>query len=482
MSASWDESSSGALASPFAPTGEERRDGWRGAGELDELTEFGEVEERHEHGDWGGHVESFAPADMPAAGEEQLEDEDAIYAASLAESGHAATGAQSPMSEIPDLGTAAGEAAYGEDWLFPVGPIMPSPTIPAPAGPAGGTAQRSGTVTVAGTAVPIRVPPPCVAVPVLSTPERPCAGVDSTRFAGIAEVANFAGRIADCYANRMAQRRQRERRAKAQDEAERQARATKVPNETRVARAQRIAAARSAVQPEPVETVRTDIRARYRKFLEDEYRDTIIGARNRWAGKCRLDSVSRQWMHGVREQLDFVTLGTGGRGLVGFAPPPRPAGGDQLVNIEAPATTDGGAKVQPIMNAFLRELRARSPGHSAYNYPSHGGGAFNARGYSIDIELRGGKDERGFYPRQAAVQFLLAVDAAARAAGVEWRAIYNDYAVAAAISQHLDRKRVIFVGHPRRGGRRIGLNWHGPLILHFHVDITPRPAPGPSKE
>ena len=124
------------------------------------------------------------------------------------------------MTEIPDLGSAAGEATYGEDWLFPVGPIMPSPTIPVPVGPAGGTARPSGTVTVPGAAVPIRVPPPCVAVPALSTPQRSCAGVDSTGFAGIAEVANFAGKIADCYANRMAQRRQRERQAKAQDQAE----------------------------------------------------------------------------------------------------------------------------------------------------------------------------------------------------------------------------------------------------------------------
>jgi hypothetical protein len=461
MSASWDETGAGGLASPFAPTGEEGPTGCRGAGELDALDE---LEERGEWGEWGewresdesdGNVEAYAGADTPEAGEELLEDESAIYAASQA----AAEDSQ---------------AAYREDWFLPLG--IPTPTIPAPAGPAGGAARGPAPVTGAGAAIPIPVPPPCVAVPALAGPERPCAGVDSTRFAGSPEVAAFAGRIADCYANRMAQRRQRERHAKAQDQAVRQARAAKVPGETAAARAQRIAAARAAVPAEPVETVRADIRGKYLKFLEDEYRDTIIGARNRWAGKCRLDSVSRQWMHGVREQLDFITLGTGGRGLVAFAPPPRPAGGDQLVDIEPPATTDGGAKVQPVMNTFLRELRARAPGHRAYNYPSHGGGAFNARGYSIDIELRGGKDDRGFYPRPAAVRFLLAIDGAARAAGVEWRAIYNDYAVAAAVNQHLDRKRVIFVGHPRRGGRRIGLNWHGPLILHFHVDITPRSA------
>jgi hypothetical protein len=469
MSDPWSGSGAGALASPFAPMGEERRTGCASRSEpadVDELVELDELDARGEWGEWSesdewgesdewdesdGNVEAYAGADKPEAGEELLEDESAIYAASLAAAEDSAP-------------------AYGEDWFVPIG--IPTPTVPAPA--------RPGPVTAAGAAIPIPVPPPpCVAVPALSSPERPCAGVDSTSFAASAAVAAFAGRIADCYANRMAQRRQRERHAKAQDQAVRQARAAKVPGETAAVRAQRIAAARAAVPAEPVETVRTDIRAKYLKFLEDEYRDTIIGAGNRPKARkrpqtCQFNTVSRQWMYGVREQLDFITLGTGGRGLVGFAPPPRPAGGDQLVDIEPPATTDGGAKVQPIMNAFLRELRARAPAHRAYNYLDHGGGAFNARGYSIDIELRGAKDERGFYPRPAAVQFLLAIDAAARAAGVEWRAIYNDYAVAATINQHLDRKRVIFVGKPRRGGRRIGLNWHGPLLLHFHVDITPR--------
>jgi hypothetical protein len=462
MSDPWSESGAGALASPFAPTGEERRTGGRCRSELAELDDLDELDARGEWGEWSesdesdGNVEAYAGADMPEAGE-LLEDESAIYAASLA------AAEDSPV-------------AYGEDWFLPIG--IPTPTTPAPAG---GAAREPGPVTAAGAAIPVPVPPPCVAVPALSTPERPCAGVDSTRFAGSAEVAAFAGRIADCYANRMAQRRQRERHAKAQDQAVRQARATDVPDETGPARAQRIATARAAVRPEPIETVRTDIRAKYLKFLEDEYRDTIIGARNRPKARkrpqaCQFNTVSRQWMYGVREQLDFITLGTGGRALVGFAPPPRPAGGDHLVAIEPPATADGDAKVQPIMNTFLRELRRRAPAHSASNYPDHGGGAFDGRGYSVDITLRAATDERGFYQRPAAVQFLLALDAAARAAGVEWRAIYNDYAVAAAINQHLDRKRVIFVGHPRRGGRRIGLNWHGPLILHFHVDITPRSA------
>ena len=79
------------------------------------------------------------------------------------------------------------------------------------------------------------------------------------------------------------------------------------------------------------------------------------------------------------------------------------------------------------------------------------------------------------------MQFLLAIDAAARAAGVQWRALYNDYAVAAAVNRHLDRKHVIFIGQIRRG-RRLGLNWHGPLLLHFHLDIAPQSQGADSEE
>jgi peptidoglycan hydrolase-like protein with peptidoglycan-binding domain len=408
----------------------------------------------------------------------------------LANAGLTADGAIGPLSRaaIKRFQAAHGLTADGivgaktEAALIAAGAAPPpgSTTEPTPVGSKGGAVQTPTTVT--GAAIPIPVPAQCVDVPPLAGPDQGCAGVDSMKFAGIAEVATFAAGLADCYSNRMAARRQRERHAKAQEEAARLAKSVRIPNETPTVRAQRIAAARAAVQPEPVESVRTLIRTQYLELLEEEFRDTIIGANNRYGQKCRLRSVARMWMFGKREQLDFLTLGTMGRSLQAFAPPPKPAAGDQLVDIEPPATTDDGAKVQPIMNTFLRELRSRAPLHDAYNYPVHGGGSFAGRGYSVDLELSPSpKDERGFYQRPAAVQFLLTVDDAARAAGVQWRAIYNDYAVAAAVNRHLDRRRVVFVGQPSRGRRGIGLNWHGPLILHFHLDITPQ-SQSPDRE
>jgi peptidoglycan hydrolase-like protein with peptidoglycan-binding domain len=332
--------------------------------------------------------------------------------------------------------------------------------------------------------IPVTVPPVSVAVPVLPGPDRPCAGIDRTRFAGLPQVMSFAAALSDVYADRMAVRRQRERQQQAQQAAARATGGTQIPGESVAARTRRIAAARAAVQPEPLDAVRADIRTRYLQFLETEFGDTVLGAANRYGAGCRLHDIARKWMIGVRERVDFVSLGTPGRPLGAFAAPPPPAGGDQLVPVEPPATTSGGAKVQPVMNAFLRELRRRAPRAAAYdhayNYPRHGGTGFKGRGYSIDVEPTVGRDDRGFYARAEAVRFLLAVDAAARAAGVSWRGIYNDHAVAAAVNRHLDRKRVVFVGQVRRSGARVGLNWHGPLVLHVHLDLVP--VPGPERE
>jgi hypothetical protein len=41
-------------------------------------------------------------------------------------------------------------------------------------------------------------------------------------------------------------------------------------------------------------------------------------------------------MFGVRERVDFVSLGTGGRSLGAFVPPAALPGGDQLIVIEPP--------------------------------------------------------------------------------------------------------------------------------------------------
>jgi hypothetical protein len=204
-------------------------------------------------------------------------------------------------------------------------------------------------------------------------------------------------------------------------------------------------------------------------WLERDFADTLRAAQGRWS-HCGFRKVARGWMFGRREEVDFATLDTGGRAFnMGALLPPR--GGDRL---EPLIGKPRDAPVQPLLNRLLRALQSRYS-VSINNYsPRHGGGSFSGRGFSVDLYIAGGQDERGFYQRDRAVAMLLALDAAATAVGAEWRVLYNDYAVAAAINRHTGKRRVVFIGSVRPGGTN--LNWHGPLILHFHLDITPRRA------
>jgi hypothetical protein len=317
--------------------------------------------------------------------------------------------------------------------------------------------------------VVVKPPPPAIAVGAITEPDRPLTDADGTNFAGLTTVATFARAAARCYAVRMAERRTREQHDKAVRDAERAARATRVPGETSAQRAARIAQARSGVRLRAVEEVRKEIEKKFHDWLAEDFALTVRGAANRWP-KRNLNGVARDWMYGRREHMDFVTLGTPGTWLRNFEPPPRPATGDTL---EPLGDLGEGPPVQPAMARFLRELKRRHGQHRAGNYAGHGGGSFNGRGLSIDLYLTGtATDERGFWPREKAVEFLLALDAAAKAVGVRWRALYNDYSVALAVNSATGVRNVAFVGQPRKGPRP-NLNWHGPLILHFHIDVTP---------
>ena len=309
---------------------------------------------------------------------------------------------------------AAIATALARGGAAPAAPIpVAAAALPTP-GPAGGT-------------VAIPVPPACVHVPALGA-DRDCLSVDPTNFAGDAAIATFAQGLAACATSRVA-----DLRARGQAVSE---------------RAQNLA---------DVSWLTLDFAATVRATASR-------ATRNR--RPCSFNATARGWMFGRREELDFVTIGTG-RG-VRLAPPARPAGGDQLVAI---APQGRGTPVQPYMKRFLDALAARHRGHSASNYAGHGGGDFNGRGYSVDLWLRG-TDDRGFYHRPQAVALIQAVAQAAAAIGAEWRILYNDFAVAAAINRPAGIRRVAFVGSVRPPGTN--LNWHGPLLLHMHLDIAPR--------
>lgn len=218
-------------------------------------------------------------------------------------------------------------------------------------------------------------------------------------------------------------------------------------------------------------------------WLKQDYRDTIAGARRRWGakvgtGQFTVEAITRAWMVSREENMKFQ-LASGLKPLGAFEPPVV-----QAVLTPSPLV-EGSSKapVAPLTIRFAGELRRRYPDYvRASNYGGHGGGKFNNRGYSLDLFIKG-LDDRGFYPRQAAVSLLRAVHEAASAVGAQWRVIYNDFEVADAVNRSLGRQHVIFVGKIRKTGTTVsGLNWHGPapLILHFHLDLAPLGTAGAS--
>jgi hypothetical protein len=181
----------------------------------------------------------------------------------------------------------------------------------------------------------------------------------------------------------------------------------------------------------------------------------------------RMNWLRTGWMVGRREEVDFQTLmPTSIPSLANFLPPPLPTGTKpKLLTIEPEGT---GTPIAPEAKRFLVNLRHRASGFDASNYVPHGSRGFVGRGLSVDLTLRGPLDARGFYPREKAAAFLVAVDAAARAAALRWRVLYNDFAVAAHINRLTGARHVVFQGVPNHN-----LNWHGPLVLHFHIDLAP---------
>jgi hypothetical protein len=208
-----------------------------------------------------------------------------------------------------------------------------------------------------------------------------------------------------------------------------------------------------------------------RDWLLRDHRDTLQGARGRYGKKFTTEAISRAWMISREEQMKFQTLSSKSlKPLRGFKPPSAPV--ERVSTKLIPGSDE--EPVAPLVVRFVGELRRLYPGFTLWTYSNHGGGSFNGKGYSIDLDLKHSRDDRGFYRPDDGVKFLRAVGEAARAVNAEWRILYNDFSVADAINRETGIERVGFMGKVRTGNRN--LNWHGPapLILHFHLDLAPR--------
>ena len=118
-------------------------------------------------------------------------------------------------------------------------------------------------------------------------------------------------------------------------------------------------------------------------------------------------------------------------------------------------------------------IDAFGTGFSASNYADHGGGSFAGRGRSLDLTIPQRRAD-GFFDAAQAIAFALAIDRAASAVGVEWRVIYDDFSVARAVNERLGQRRIIEVANTsrNRAGDITNINWHGPLVNHFHLDLA----------
>ena len=120
----------------------------------------------------------------------------------------------------------------------------------------------------------------------------------------------------------------------------------------------------------------------------------------------------------------------------------------------------------------LRLIDAYGTRFTANNYPGHGGGSFSGRGRSLHLTIPERTPE-GFFEPNAAIRLALAIDQAAAAVGAGWRVLYDDFAVARAVNEHLGSRRIVEMANTERSGGRItNINWHGPLVNHFHLDLA----------
>jgi hypothetical protein len=328
----------------------------------------------------------------------------------------------------------------------------------------------------------VAVPAECVSIPALVAPANPCpVGAEAPatrplrmpspgigRFESNPMITAFAADLAHCFAMRKAKTDWERARLATQkaDELAKDYAATLTSGLVRYGAAWQ-KRAQSAVHKREKE-----LRARNRGQLAAG--DLAMLERERCEQEVwlagRMNWLRTAWMIGRREQVDFETLmPTSIPGLGDFNPPPLATGAKpSLIAIE-PAGT--GTPITQENKAFLVQLRRQVSGFDANNYSGHGGGKFAGRGFSLDLTLREPLDNRGFYPRDKAAAFLLEVDAAAHAVGLRWRVLYNDFAVAAHINRLKRARHVVFIGSAGRN-----LNWHGPLVLHFHLDLAPLSA------
>ena len=110
----------------------------------------------------------------------------------------------------------------------------------------------------------------------------------------------------------------------------------------------------------------------------------------------------------------------------------------------------------------------------------HASGGFEGRFRSLDMYPNGGASriqkpfgEIGFFDKQIAFSFALAIDRAVGQKSGTYQILYNDFEVAKEVNKVVKNGSMINIDNvTSENGYATNLNWHGPLVTHFHVDFA----------
>ena len=144
-----------------------------------------------------------------------------------------------------------------------------------------------------------------------------------------------------------------------------------------------------------------------------------------------------------------------------------------------------GTRIHKDIVALMKVLEGQFPkGFSCGTYRNnvegdHASGGFEGRFRSLDMYPSGGPSriqkpfgELGFFDKQIAFDFAMAIDRAVAGKG-SFQILYNDFEVARELNKVLKNGRMFNqdnVVADKAGPKN--LNWHGPLVTHFHVDFA----------
>jgi hypothetical protein len=170
----------------------------------------------------------------------------------------------------------------------------------------------------------------------------------------------------------------------------------------------------------------------------------------------------------------------------------RAAKEDSQGNLVLPGPSDlahwesGKTRIHKGVVSILQQVQGLySPGFDAKTYQNsfegdHGSSGFRGRFRSVDLYPRGGPSPNasfGFFNQRNAYDFALAIQQAASAAGGSCMILYNDWLVAREVNKTLGIRVMTNVDNVNTQDRKgvvvpVNLNWHGPLVTHFHVDFA----------